>query len=169
MSNFNKIITLLLVLLSVVVSCKKYDAFGNEIKNYNELKNVNWLIGSWHQATDSTDLYETWQRENDSTFVATSYFIQNKKDTLHYETIELVENNAVLIYSSTIKGENNNNPTSFQKTSSTENEVQFENPKNQYPQKISYKKMTPLLVTATISGTINGKKASHKYNLSKVK
>ena len=163
-----KKIAVFLLLISALISCKKYDTLGNEIKSYNILKNANWLLGSWQHVTDSTTLSETWKRENDSTFTATSYFILNKKDTLHHETIELVENNKVLIYASVITGENNNNATSFQKTGSNESELIFENPTNSYPQKIIYKKTSESQLSETISGKINGKKQTHSYNLVKV-
>ena len=150
-------------------SCKKYDTFGNEIKTFSELKKANWLVGEWQQQNDSTNVIETWKRENDSTLVATSFFIQNKKDTLHHETIALIEDNKLLIYAATITGENNNNPVLFQKTSATETELIFENPKHNYPQKISYKKISNALLVATISGNINGKILKETYNLSKIK
>ena len=156
------------LLIIIAISCKKYDAFGNEIKTFDELKKANWLLGQWQCQTDTTNLIETWTFENDSTLTATSFFIQNKKDTLHHETIELIETNKKLIYKATIIGENNNEPVSFQKTMETETELIFENPTHNYPQKITYKKISNTQLTATISGKLNGKIESESYQLKKL-
>lgn len=155
--------------LLCVASCKKYDAFGNEIKTFNELKKANWLLGAWQKQTDTSNLVETWKRENDSTLTGTSFFILNKKDTLHREIIELVEKNNLLIYTSTIFGENNDEPVAFQKTMETETELIFENPKHNYPQKIVYKKISSSQLSATISGKVNGKVEIETYKLTKNK
>ena len=159
------ITTLLVALLTI--SCKKYDAFGNEIKSYNEIQKANWLVGEWQHTTDSTNLVETWKRENDSTLTATSYFIQNKKDTLHRESIELVQNNNLLIYTTTITGENNDEPIVFQKTIETETELIFENPNPDYPRKIIYKKMAAQQLQVTIFGTVNKKSENQVYTMTK--
>ena len=152
----------------LAVSCKKYDAFGNEIKTYNELVKAKWLVGQWQHQTDTTNLVEIWTFENDSTLTAISFYIQNKKDTLHHETIELFEDNKKLIYKATIIGQNNDEPVSFQKTMETETELIFENPTHNYPQKIVYKKNSNTQLTATISGKINGKIESESYQLKKI-
>lgn len=167
----NRKITFFLVFIFIALlsGCKKYDAFGNEIKTFDELKKANWLVGEWQFQTDSTAIRETWKRENDSTLSATSFYIQNNKDTLHQETIELVEDKKVLIYTATIIGENNNEPVSYQKTIETETELIFENPSHNYPKVISYKKLSNNQFLATISGNANGKLLKETYKLTRAK
>ena len=80
---------------------------------------------------------ETWKKVNDSTFKAESYFIK-EKDTLHFETIILQQKGEKLTYNATVKGQNNDKAVAFNLTSATEKKLVFENPKHDYPQKITY-------------------------------
>jgi hypothetical protein len=113
-------------------------------------------------------LTESWKKLNDSTYVGSSYFIlTNAKDTLHNETITLSQNDEDLIYSATVQGQNNDEPVSFKFNPSIENELVFENPTHDYPQKISYKKVSNIKLVATISGTQQGKSSQESYPMTK--
>ncbi len=162
-----KYILSILLTLSIV-SCKKYDKNGRLIKDYDELEKANWLLGTWQMETLNGNLKEIWSSKNDSTFLGQSYFI-NKKDTIHSETIDLVENNGVLQYIATIKGENQNLPTTFNFTETEESELVFENPKHDYPNKICYKLKDSLNLEITISGKLLGKKSSEIFKMVKIK
>lgn len=162
-------ISLLTILLLSIVSCKKYDANGNIIKDYEELEKANWMLGEWEKTDSLGTLREIWERLDDSTFVGLSYYIQNKKDTLHNEQVELMQNGDHLIYSATIKGENNDSPIPFQMTKDEDSLLVFENPKHEYPQKIEYKLMKNGSLVATVSGKQNGKNSTENYPMNKVK
>lgn len=159
----------LLLLALTFGSCKKLDKNGNEIKEFEELKKANWMIGNWEKKDSLGTLTEQWQLQNDSSLVGSSYYIQNEKDTLHFETMELTEINENLIYEATVKGENNDESVPFKMTSSTDNVLVFENPKHDYPQKITYKMVKANQLVATISGKINGKVSSESYPMTKTK
>ncbi|MEN9928509.1 MAG: hypothetical protein RLZZ231_430 [Bacteroidota bacterium] len=154
---------LLFVFSILVASCDKYDAKGRLIKEYEELEKARFLIGTWEKKDSLGVLKEQWQVENDSTFTAVAYFIQNEKDTLHFEQIELVENNNILIYTATIKGENNDLPVPFQMTEAEDSLVVFKNPKHDFPQQITYRLQKNNTLKATVSGTQFGKKSSNEY------
>ncbi len=145
-------------------NCKKYDANGREIKDYDELEKSVWLLGTWHTETPDGNLKELWSRKNDSTFLGQSYFI-NKKDTIHFETINLIEENGVLLYITTIKGENQNLPTTFKFSETEENELFFENPKHDYPSKIIYRLKDSVNIDVTISGKQLGKSTSETFRM----
>ena len=162
-------LSLLTILLLSFVSCNKYDANGNIIKDYEELEKANWMLGEWEKTDSLGTLREIWERLDDSTFVGLSYYIQNKKDTLHNEQVELMQNGEHLIYSATIKGENNNSPIPFQMTKDEDSLLVFENPKHEYPQKIQYKLMKNGSLITTISGKQNGKNTAENYPMNKVK
>ena len=162
-------ISILTILLLSIVSCNKYDANGNIIKDYEELEKANWMLGEWEKTDSLGTLREIWERLDDSTFVGLSYYIQNKKDTLHNEQMELMQNGDYLIYSATIKGENNDSPIPFQMTKDEDSLLVFENPKHEYPQKIQYKLMKNGSLVATISGKQNGKNSAENYPMNKVK
>lgn len=162
-------LSLLTILLLSFVSCNKYDANGNIIKDYEELEKANWMLGEWEKTDSLGTLREIWERLDDSTFVGLSYYIQNEKDTLHNEQVELMQNGEHLIYTATIKGENNDSPIPFQMTKDEDSLLVFENPKHEYPQKIQYKLMKNGSLITTISGKQNGKNTAENYPMNKVK
>jgi len=151
--------TTLLLLFLAIASCKKTDS-------KDKIKAASWLLGKWETNTEEGNLSEEWQKLNDSTFQAHSFFIRGK-DTLHFETITLQQNGEELIYSATVKGQNNDEPVSFKLTNATEKKLVFENPKHDYPQKISYTQISKDNLVAQISGTQQGKPSSEKYPMKK--
>jgi hypothetical protein len=136
-------------------------------KKFDKLEKMNWLIGNWENEMPEGVLTETWTKENDSTFSGTTYFIINKEDTVHSETIILKQLNDELVYRPTVKGQNNDEPVDFKLSSESENSFSFENPKHDYPQKIVYKKVNETNLVATISGMQQGKQSTESYPMKK--
>lgn len=151
-----------IILLAFLLSCQ-----NKEKKNFEQLEKMNWLIGSWEHLMPEGLLTETWTQENDSTFIGKSYFIINNKDTVHSEQIELTEQQEVLVYSATVKGQNNDEPVDFKLNSDTDNAFSFENLKHDYPQKIVYKKINETSLIAIISGKQQGKQTQESYPMTK--
>jgi hypothetical protein len=153
-------ITFILLLLAIV-SCK-----NSESNEKEKIKKTDWLLGKWENKIDEGILSESWKRLNDSTFQAESFFIKDK-DTLHFEKITLQQKGENLIYSATVKGQNNDKPVSFNMTSETEKKLVFENPKHDYPQKITYTLINKDSLVAEISGIQLGKPSSEKFGMKK--
>lgn len=153
-----KIITIFILML-VFISCQ------NSNKN-DKIKLSNWLIGKWENKSESGNLEETWTKVNDSTFQGQSYYIKGK-DTLHFESIVLQQNGEELFYNPTVKGQNNDKPVSFKLTIITDKQLVFENPKHDYPQKITYNQITKDSLVAEISGMQQGKASSDNYSMKK--
>ncbi|MEC4005715.1 DUF6265 family protein [Flavobacterium sp. SUN052] len=168
MKNKSLIVAASIILMSLI-SCNKYDAKGNLIKSYDELQKAKWLVGDWKKTDSLGTLQEIWTSQDDSTFVGQSYYIQNEKDTLHNEQIQLTQDKEHLIYSTTVKGENNNAPVSFQMTKDKDSVLLFENPKNTYPEKIQYQLNKNNSLSVTISGKQKGKNSSETYIMTKNK
>ena len=155
--------TTLLLLLLAIVSCKEFDS--NE---KDKIKAARWLLGNWENNSADGNLSETWKKINDSTFQAQSYFIK-EKDTLHFETITLQQKGEQLTYSAAVKGQNEDKPVSFKLTTGTEKQLVFENPKHDYPQKISYTQITPDSLVAQISVMQQGKPSLEQFSMKKTK
>ena len=155
--------TTLILLLLTIVSCKKSDETEND-----KIKVANWILGNWENKSPDGNLTENWKKANDSTFQATSYFIK-EKDTIHFETITLQQKGEQLTYSATVKGQNDDKPVAFKLTTVTEKQLAFENPKHDYPQKISYTQITPDSLVAKISGIQQGKPSSEQFSMKKIK
>ncbi len=150
------------------ISCKKYDSLGREIKEYEKIKNASWLLGEWLHKDSLGTLYENWRVENDSIMIGNSYFV-NKQDTIHSESIELTESKEIMVYETSIKGENNDEPIPFQLTESTDSILFFENPKHNYPSNIKYVLNKDKSLKITVSGTQKGIISAINYSLIRVK
>lgn len=153
--------TTLILLLLAIVSCK-----NSETNEKEKIKKTNWLLGKWENKVDEGVLTENWKRLNDSTFQAESFFIK-EKDTLHFESITLQQKGEELFYNSTVKGQNNDKPVTFNMTSETDKKLVFENPKHDYPQKITYSLINKDSLVAEISGIQLGKPSSEKFGMKK--
>ncbi|MES2577905.1 MAG: DUF6265 family protein [Bacteroidota bacterium] len=155
--------TTLILLLLVIVSCKNSDSNKNE-----KIKAASWLLGNWENKSADGNLTENWEKLNDSTFQAQSYYIK-EKDTVHFESIILQQKGENLTYTATVKGQNNDKPVVFKLTTATDKQVSFENLKHDYPQKISYNQITPDSLVAKISGIQQGKPSSEQFSMKKIK
>jgi hypothetical protein len=153
--------TTLLLLLLAIVSCKKA-----EPTEKNEIKIANWLLGKWDAKTADGTLSESWEQVNDSTFQGKSFFIKGK-DTLHFESIILEQKGEHLFYNATVKGQNENKSVPFKLTTKTDKQLVFENPKHDYPQKITYTLISKDSLVASISGVQLGEPSSEKFGMKK--
>ncbi|MDA6070015.1 DUF6265 family protein [Flavobacterium sp. AC] len=151
----------LLMLLVTVISCQKKESVEKD-----KIKIADWLIGNWENKSPDGVITESWTRLNDSSFTASSYFIKGK-DTLHFETIVLAQKGETLTYFATVKGQNDDKPVAFPSTAESDKQLVFENPKHDYPQKITYTKGADNTLTAEISGKLDGKVSSEKFVLVK--
>ncbi|KQO33167.1 hypothetical protein ASF10_19020 [Flavobacterium sp. Leaf82] len=156
---FQKITLLALVL--VAISCQKKESVEKD-----KIKIADWLIGNWENKSPDGALSENWIKLNDSTFSAASYFIKGK-DTLHFENIVLAQKGETLTYFATVKGQNDDKPVAFPSTAESDKQLIFENPKHDYPQKITYTKGADNTITAEISGKLDGKVTTEKFVMAK--
>jgi hypothetical protein len=155
--------TTFILLLLAMVSCKDSDSNKNE-----KIKAASWLLGNWENKSAEGNLTENWEKVNDSTFQAQSYYIK-EKDTLHFESITLQQKGENLTYTATVKGQNNDKPVTFKLKTATDKQLAFENLKHDYPQKISYTQITPDSLVAKISGIQQGKPSSEQFSMKKIK
>ena len=153
--------TTFIMLLLAVVSCQKKESVEKD-----KIKAADWLIGNWENKNPDGILTENWQKLNDSTFTAASYFIKGK-DTLHFESIILAQSGETLTYKAIVEGQNDGKAVSFHSTIETENQFVFENPQHDYPQKITYTKGTNNTLTAEITGKLNGKQTTERFIMTK--
>lgn len=156
-----KKIAVILILILSLTSCKKS-------RNAAKIVVADWLPGKWENNSADGNLLETWKKVNDSVYDGQSFFIKGK-DTLHFETMQLEQKGENLLYVSTIRGQNDDEPVTFKLSSSKEKQLVFENPKNNYPKKISYSQNTNDSLLILISGIQQGKPSSTSYSLKKTK
>jgi len=138
-------------LFILVISCFSCQQKATTSK---ELEKANWFLGRWQNKTPEGIFSEEWKVENDSVLKGESYFI-NGKDCLFAETIRLVQRQNDLLYIVSVTSQNEEQPVEFKLTSYTSDYLVFENPKHDFPKKITYKLVTKDSLYAEISG--NGK------------
>ncbi|MBK8635198.1 MAG: hypothetical protein IPN72_17185 [Saprospiraceae bacterium] len=138
------------------------------IKESYEIKKAEWLIGTWENKTSRGSMYESWNKLNDSVLSGKSYII-NEKDTIVFETIQIVQEENRLFYIPTVKNQNNNLPVRFAGKNITENQLTFENPDHDFPQIISYTKLGLDSLVAVISGVKNGQERKQTFAMKRVK
>jgi len=154
-----------IALLTVSCNEKKTDTVAETKteKHYENLENASWLIGKWGNTTPEGALSEFWEKKNDSTYHGESYFVVGGKDTVFSESIELIEANGKLAYIVTMPSQNNEKPVRFDLTSGDGSNMVFENPAHDFPNKITYKKVSKDSLVAEIHGMQNGKAASETF------
>lgn len=155
------------------VSCKEaHDAKLPPVepaaKSFTEIKKADWFLGRWENSSKEGNMSEIWTKENDSTFHGESYFVIEKKDTVFAESVRLWQKENQLIYEVSVKGQNDEKPVDFAMTSSSDKQLVFENPNHDYPNKITYNKITNDSLVAEISGTKDGKAKSEQFAMKKV-
>lgn len=153
------------------ISCQKKDNAAVEetsAKTFAQIEKVNWLVGEWGNTTKEGVLTETWTKQNDSTMMGQSFFIIGK-DTVNSENIVLEQKGDHLLYVPTVKNQNDSKPVEFNMITSTESQFVFENKEHDFPQKITYNKITADSLVAEISGMMDGKETKESYPMKKKK
>lgn len=135
---------------------------------YQEMKKVEWLIGSWRGTSPEGVFGEQWEVTNDSTYSGSGYFVYGK-DTVSLETLRLVQEGNKLFYEPTVKKQNDGKAVRFEMTTVMDHSILFENPAHDFPQKISYTLINKDSVVAEISGQQKGKHRSELFPMSRVK
>ncbi|UUC43915.1 DUF6265 family protein [Flavobacterium cerinum] len=132
------------------------------------IKKAEWLIGTWENKTSKGIMYETWRKINDREYLGKSYILKDK-DTIVFETIQLIQDHNTLFYIPTVKDQNNNKPVHFIAKTVTETQLVFENKQHDFPQIIMYTKKSQDALTAEISGTKNGQLRKQTFPMKRIK
>lgn len=134
----------------LLVSCKKETK--TETITYEKLSKAEWLIGEWEHTSSEGFFSEKWKIKNDSTYLGNSFFII-EGDTVFSEEVSLIQQGRDVLYIVNITSESSEQqPTEFKLTSSSENQLVFENPENDFPKKITYNLIHKDSIYAEISG-----------------
>jgi Domain of unknown function (DUF6265) len=137
-------------------------------KQTSNIKKAQWLIGTWENKTPKGSIYETWSKANDNEFSGKSYIIK-EKDTIVFENIQLVQEQNGLFYIPVVKTQNDGLPVRFASKAISENQLVFENLQHDFPQIISYTKISADSLVAEISGTKNGRERKQTFSMKRVK
>lgn len=110
----------------------------------------NWIIGKWKAQDSTTTLVETWSKLNDSTLQSFVWTYVGS-DSILSETLQIEFNNQHTVFKPIQIGNQTDIKIAFELKSNDSNELIFENVKNDFPQRVSYKKINNDSIVATIS------------------
>jgi hypothetical protein len=150
------------VLVGLILCCAWTAQYNNGIQK------TEWLIGNWENRTPKGTFYESWNKTNDNELSGKSYIIK-ENDTVVFETIQLLREQERLFYIPIVSDQNNKQPIRFAATMISENRLVFENPQHDFPQIISYTKISADSLVAQISGIKNGKERRQIFPMKRVK
>lgn len=154
----------------ILASCSNSEQSTTENSSvkYSKIEKAWWLIGEWKNNSEHGNASEIWEKRNDSTYVCKSYLIKGT-DTVSSENISLQQSGDQVFYIPIVKSQNDGQPVKFTLTSSSINQLIFENPAHDFPQKISYTQVTGDSLLAEISGTIEGKINSQQFPMTRIR
>lgn len=118
------------------------------------IADISWLSGSWvgtRGATGATKIEERWSPPSGGAILAVSRTVANGKMTA-FEYLRIVEKAGGLVY---IAQPNGSAPTEFVLTELTTSKAVFDNPRHDYPKRISYE-LSDGKLTATIGYLVGG-------------
>ncbi|OCK52951.1 hypothetical protein BA768_09940 [Chryseobacterium sp. CBo1] len=138
------------------------------IKQRDDIKKTEWLIGTWENKTLKGTIYETWKKISDNELSGMSYIVKDK-DTIVFETIRLVQEQEVLFYIPIVKNQNDGLPVRFTAKLISKNQMIFENLQHEFPQIISYTNTDTNTLVAEISGTKNEQERKQTFPMKRVK
>ena len=134
----------------------------------NDIKKAEWLIGTWINKTPQGNIYETWSKTSDAEFAGKSYMVKHN-DTIFFESVRLVHEKKGLFYISTVEDQNAGLPVRFSAKTISETQLVFTNPQHDFPQTISYTKITADSLIAEISAANNGQERRQVFPMKRLK
>lgn len=140
-------IFLLPALVMFAASCEE------PVKKEQPLDKLGWIEGEWLGESEDLVMQEHWEKKSDRLYRGHAYVLDGT-DTIHQEFVHLQEVDDTIYYSVFFPGKLDS--TNFMMTKYENNEMTFENPDNDYPQKIVYRLAGDSL-HARIEGDAGGK------------
>jgi hypothetical protein len=113
------------------------------------LEQLSCLRGCWEGRQGEATLEEIWSKPLGLSMLGLSRAVKNGK-TMSYEFMQFRENNEGLAFIAQPQG---GPAVSFRFARSAEDEVVFENPQHDFPQRITYQRKGKGLLLASIEGT----------------
>lgn len=129
---------------------------------------IEWINGDWHAKVQGNEVFESWERENDSSWIGKSKFVKEGK-TLFTELMSIRSRKNKLVFISAVSDQNDAEKITFTEANYEKNKIVFQNKTHDFPQKITYQKKNDQEMLAYISGDLNGKKERIDFNFKKVK
>jgi uncharacterized protein YciI len=119
-----------------------------------------FLQGTWKM--ENKEVYEQWDRLNENSLKGFSYSLKNGQMTVS-EYLDIYQVKTNIIYTATVLNQNQGKGISF-KLTQTGDTYTFENPKHDFPKKITYQKISETELFVEVS---DGKQKGFSYKMTR--
>jgi hypothetical protein len=135
-----------------------------EVVPPSRLSRLGWMLGEWQAEMPEGVFTEKWQKETDTSYSGEGVLIARNGEVLFTEQLRVEQRDGVIWYMPTIASQNNGKPVLFKEKTFTDEEIVFENPEHDFPQRITYRKPTDNTLYARVEGKQKGKDAVEEFN-----
>lgn len=154
-----KYLTQLVILFVFAAVCPSQDKTA-------KVTSLGWISGCWEMTKDGAVTTERWGQSTDNFMIGNSQTVKNGR-TLSFEFLQIVNNGHGIMYVARPSSQLKDTPFVIKRL--TENEVMFENLKNDFPQRVIYRRSSKNELFARIEGIINSKEESEDFPYKRVK
>jgi hypothetical protein len=123
------------------------------------INDLAWLAGCWEASPSGHELSEQWMKPAGQTMLGMGRTVANGR-TVEYEFLQIVQRENGIYYVAKPSGQPEG---SFKLIKLANQEVVFENPEHDFPQRIIYRLQPDGSLFARIEGTTNGKLRAFDY------
>lgn len=118
-----------------------------------------WLTGPWVALRGTRMIEEQWNEPRAGMMQAFGRTTQGER-LVEFEFLRIVKRDGSLVY---IAQPNGQPPTEFKLAAHGPDSVRFENPAHDFPQAVSYRRVRPDSVVATVSASSGGKDRAIRF------
>lgn len=127
-----------------------------------------WLPGIWEFSAGEVRMAEQWKRIDSTNMEGASWYI-TRGDSLLMEKLQITERDSGTYYFAEVSSQNQGRRIDFRLTSSGQNRWVFENPGHDFPQKITYERISSDSLKASIEGIQEGKPRREEFRMGRVR
>ena len=151
-----------LLAAALVASDPKSKVNGVTLRGQDaELAKLSWMVGSWISESGGNKSEEHWTHADAGSMLGVSRTITNGR-TVFYEFLRIERGADGIVYHAAPKGRSPATP--FTLTSSETNKAVFENPKHDFPKKITYWRTDDGMLHARVEGDSSSKQKADEYH-----
>lgn len=145
---------------------------GEDQPASRDISQLHWMAGAWVNDSEQSCSEEHWMPPRGGSMIGMNRMLRKaagdpvQERTVFYEFLRIEQNAEGLVYLASPKGRQPS--TAFKLSRIAANEVVFENPEHDFPQRITYRRDADTM-HARIEGTQNGQPASEEWTWRLVK
>lgn len=127
-----------------------------------------WLSGTWENRSKSGVMYEAWLKSSEKEFTGSSYMVKGN-DTVVMEKMRLVEEDDQIVYIPIVANQNDGLPIRFIAKTVSDSLLVFENLEHDFPQHISYQRISGDSIVAEIWGDRSGREVRQVFPMKRTR